>query len=536
MRFDLKHCTEWAVALSFDDIPTAVVEDAKNQILSMLTAIMFGYASPQGHQISNAYSNSRPLPAPDNDGAWSDPAGMAYLLSTWSMVHDFDDVMLGGHTGHSSVIVPLIMAWNQTASSGRDIIVAQVVANELAARFNIACALGQTRGQMASYLHLLGAAIARAKFLGMDAEQLSQVIAFTLASPGKLSMPAFLGSDCKFYCASNAVRVGWEAVDCVRAGLRPTRDIIDGPSGFFNSHAPGARADVMNDLGQQWYTSTNSYKLYPICGYISAPLDCALEIVQSNAINPDEIARVVLEANMFTCGVERLSQRYLQGADSSIATLTFSPSFALASALIHGEFTPRNLQPQRLVDSRQWQLREKIEIRHSMKQTTEALFKGIPTGVMLSRAPWKAARGFLHNFNNLVFAKGGRLQHWGRKFELWLNWWRTRNTSSDNIAELTKPLGCRLKVILRDGREFLAEQRIPRGFAGNGDTTSTRALLREKYFHAAEPLLDEQTTQHCLSIIERLEHVSGRELDRLNSLCFPNIDSLSKESPKWQSI
>src|ERR1700682_4946029 len=52
----------------------------------------------------------------------------ALLMASWSMVLDFDDVMLGGHTGHSSVLVPLAVG-SAGGVSGAELILAQIVAN-----------------------------------------------------------------------------------------------------------------------------------------------------------------------------------------------------------------------------------------------------------------------------------------------------------------------------------------------------------------------------------------------------------------------
>src|SRR5207237_7914279 len=101
---------------------------------------------------------------------------------SWSTVLDFDDVMLGGHTGHSSVLVPLAIG-STGGRSGAELILAQIVANEVAARINMVCAVGSTRSQMATHLHLVGAAAARAKLERLDEDSFTAALGFALSYP-----------------------------------------------------------------------------------------------------------------------------------------------------------------------------------------------------------------------------------------------------------------------------------------------------------------------------------------------------------------
>src|SRR5437667_8782436 len=162
MNAALHRLARWGAALDFAQLPDAVVEAAKTQLLSTLASVHAGYRSDLGQPIRNAFglegSGAHAIPA----GISTAPAQAAFLMAAWGIVLDFDDIMLGGHTGHSTALVPLAYA-QRKQSSGRDLLLAQIVANEITARVNLAVALGPVRGQMASHVHLLGAAAARAK-------------------------------------------------------------------------------------------------------------------------------------------------------------------------------------------------------------------------------------------------------------------------------------------------------------------------------------------------------------------------------------
>src|SRR6266566_4810844 len=82
-----------------------------------------------------------------------------YALTALSMALDFDDYVSFGHTGHSGVLVPLLLAAD-TGASGPDQLLGQVVANEVEARLGGACLIGPQNGQLWSFIHAAGGAVA----------------------------------------------------------------------------------------------------------------------------------------------------------------------------------------------------------------------------------------------------------------------------------------------------------------------------------------------------------------------------------------
>lgn len=502
----LNDYSQWVAHLKYEDIPSAVVEEAKNQIISTVAAIFYGYQSELGRKIGAA--NGVQV---ENENVWkvgisNDLLKTAYTLACWSMIHDFDDVMLGGHTGHSSVIVPLALGLYHKGS-GKDVIVAQVAANEIAARLNIACALGQTRGQMASHLHLIAASVARAKYEEVSCNMIASTLAFALSSPGTLSLPAFLGSDAKVYAAAWPVRMGWEALDCVRAGLSANHDVVDGPFGFLQSHGSNANQDLLRGLGKEWFTLTNSYKLHPACGYISSAIECAIELANDKNYDINDVRKVRVEANIFTYGVAQYSDKYLNGAKSSTSTLSFSPRFVIASGLFYKKFTPENYQTNHLNNQQVWELVDKIEVAHSFSQTRKSLFKGIPVGIVLSNARMGVAWSFMEKLVRTVFFNRGRLKKKIIQTVLFFHWMTSKAEPLEDLSASTKPLGTTIKVFFKGKGCRKARKQIPDGFLGGKHRESVRLQLKDKYMASAIPLVGDTTAADTLKWIESLESI-----------------------------
>lgn len=452
----LQRLARWASRVRLEDVPQRVREHAVNQWLSTVAAVYSGHDSDLGPLIAEAF------PSPDQE---------VLRMACWSMVLDYDDVMLGGHTGHSSVLVPLTLADGYT---GAELLLAQIVANEVAARVNMVCAVGSTRGQMATHLHLVSAAAARARLEGLDEELFAEALAFALSYPGQALYPAFLGSDAKVLCAALPIRVGMEAVDAVRAGLRAAHDPLDGPKGFFARAAKVPVRDFLDGLGERWHTETNSYKIYPASGYLSAALDATLALVREHDFTPDDITGVDVWSSIFIVGMDGHSAPYLDGPRSRISTLTFSTPFTIASAILAREFTPAQLQRAWIEDPRVWQLASRVRSRHDIALTLQALTADIPIGAGLRRIPrWKAA---------LFALTLARTAHLRNPLEIMRLVTGLTAAAGDrtplDFRKSTKPMGARVEIALRDGRVLSRAVAIPSGFAGGSD--DVRALMLRK--------------------------------------------------------
>ena len=514
----LRELAGWACGLRLGDIPRSVRERAVDQVLSTLAAVYSGWESDLGPGLERAYHPPAAGPARIiPTGAAAPASHAAMLMASWSMVLDFDDVMLGGHTGHSSVLTPLAIG-SMGQTSGADLLVAQIVANEIAARINMVCAVGATRGQMATHLHLLAASAARAKLEALDEDRFAEALGLALSYPSQALFPAFMGSDAKALCASLAVRVGMEAVDAAREGLRAAVGLLDEKKGFFATHARVPVREFLGGLGKRWHTETNSFKIYPVCGYVCSALDATLELVHSHEIPPGDVAAVDVWASMFTVGMDAHSAPYLDGPRSRVSTLTFSTPFTIASAILAREFTPEQLKRSWIEKPEVWQLAARVRSRHDFELTQRALTADIPIGAALRRTrPWQAG-AFAWSAAGSALGKRDRWRN-PDTYRLIARLAAVAGDSSPlDFSKSTKPLGAHVEIHLSDGRTLGSAVSIPQGFAGasTGEGKPTvRDLMRRKFVNAAAAAIGHDQAQEMSDFLERLEDLSAAEVSHL---------------------
>lgn len=512
----LRRMSTWAAALTLDQVPPGIREHAINQVLSTFGALYAGWDSDLGPSLDRAYpllpGTARVVPT----GASAPASHAAMKMAAWSMILDYDDVMLGGHTGHCSVLAPFSIA-SAGGFSGADVLLAQIVANEIAARINMVCAGGATRGQMATHLHLLGAAAARAKMERLDQDLFAEALGLALSYPSKALYPSFLGSDAKALCAALGVREGMESVDLARQGLRAAASILEGKHGFFAANSRAPAYDFLDGLGQRWHTGTNSYKIYPVCGYLCSAVDAVLQLLQDAPVQVGDIAEVTVWGSVFTVGMDAHSAPYLNGPESRISTLTFSTPFVIASTLLAGEFTPEQLRRCWIADPRVWALAARIRSRHDPVMTRRALTADIPVGAALRRmAKWKAA-AFGWNIAGAAFGKHTRWRSGSTYRTLAALAWRAGEQGPFDFSCSTKPLSARVDIRMNNGTRRVAEREIPIGFAGAAlapGELSVRERMRMKFIAAARNAIGNEEAVSLASMTESLEALTAPEMNR----------------------
>jgi 2-methylcitrate dehydratase PrpD len=475
----LARATRWASSLDYSDIPAAVREAALAQRASTLGAAVWTTTHPVGDEIAETTTRQYGEgPATflgtrteANSAAGRTPAGAAYGNAALSMALDFDDTILGGHTGHSAVFAALAYAQAHEAPQERAL-VAQVAANEIAARVGSAAAIGPFRGQQAPFVHAICGAVARGVVAGDDADTLRDALGIALAGPDWPLDGPFFGSDAKHWLASDPLRTGLSAVDAARSGQRGYAGAVEGDGGFLDAFATVSLPAFLDGFGERWHTRAVTVKAVPGCAYVTAPVEAALEIADEAALAPADIESVTVRGSLFATEVDQRANPSLARTDSPLSALSFTVAYNVAVALVDGEHTPAQLGPDRVGDETVWRLADRLSLVHDEQFTMAALESTVPVGAMLRRVGPPvlayAARtvGLVTTLRNLpTLARFVR-----------------RRPLPAAFADADKRMGARVEVTTGDGAHAATVEH-PTGFAGQ-PLAEIRAVARRKYREA----------------------------------------------------
>jgi 2-methylcitrate dehydratase PrpD len=464
MTSTVEQIAAWAHGI--DDAPEEVLALARAQRRSVLGAIAGSSNDVASRRVLDALAADAP------DGA-APLVGTAkrtraeeaiYAACALSIALDFDDYVCFGHTGHSAVLVPLMLS-AETRADGRAQLLAQVAANEVEARLGGACLIGPLNGQLWSFIHAAGAAIAAGRVLGLDRERLAHALAIALYQAPRPTVPGFMAPDSKLLTASEPSMIGVRAARLAARGVTGPLDALDHAHGFLSAFA-FAPMSRMLERGDGWATRTLCVKPYPGCAYIDTTLDALFSL---GPIEAGAIERIDVAASLLTCGMNGLSKPYAGGAPTPV-TVTFSIPWNVAIGILAREVGPDQVDAAWLTEHRRElsSIVSKVHLTHDAALTRKSIDGFLPVlapRAMLAPIPRATLlRGLaamrrehtsislgLRDARALMGLLAGDAQPW----------------SDAALRSFEMRFPARVRVALKSGRVLEAEASIPRGGAGH---------------------------------------------------------------------
>lgn len=456
--------------LTIQKIPDPIRKINACQTLSMLAAILHGKKSLYYTKLKN--------PA-------GDAVSRAAYLATLSMFYDFDDFMFAGHTGHSSVILPLVLA-SEYAIDGAEFLSLQTLANETGARLGASLFFGPHNGQMWSSIHQFNAGVVvgrlHAKNSQAPADTIRETISRAMAFPVFALFDSFFSSSAKIFTASSALTSGLNAALAADGVHGP--DLFREESDFYRVFSYAPLMQVWSDLGERWYSQSISIKKYPGCAYIGGPVEACRTLyahLQARKIQNTEIVGVRVECNMLSKKMDDLSKPYLKGTESSLTTLNFSLPVNCATMLLDGNIVPESFSGDMLARPELWSLASKVKVEHDL-EATHVMMKYTSlvedsTALVLKN---------LHRLAPYMRRMGGFIDAFTLPLEAGLAIFRKQRYPTENLVTPTEDFSrykfinpATVTVKLANGENIAATSLNPPGFAGTSDAEMTATVIEK---------------------------------------------------------
>ncbi|MFC1474477.1 MmgE/PrpD family protein [bacterium] len=524
---------DWAATVKYEEIPERVVDEAKMQMLSMLGSMFASYSTTAGRSLVNAV------------GRWSDggsctliPEGKKLGLndalagnSSLSMLLDYDDYLMAGHTGHSAVLTPLALAELEPIS-GRELILAQVIANEIEARIGGSVMVGPLNGQMWAFIHAAGAACAAGRIMGLDPKQMNDALGIAMSQPAYPIDAGFLGGDSKLLTAAAPMQSGILAARFAAEGLEGPRDILEADGGFCETFSFVPLYPMLTRLSECWLSDTLCYKIYPGCAYIDSSMDAVFEILAEKEIDPQNIFKIDVHANIATVKMNDMSRPMIRHEHTHPVTLNFYLPYNIAVGILDGELSPAQFERGRIADPAVWKLARKVRLHHDVAHTgylIDAVTDLIDLRYVLGELSMSSLRNLatrLGPASPLLWLTSGReishlLSEGRRALEKFTGISDKRREASlaPSASGFGMAFGARVAIQMKaQNRIYEFEQRIPYGAAGRPLDEKRGDVLR-KFKKESDIVIGPEAADAAVDAIFRLDQLDNTGVRNLIETC-----------------
>lgn len=345
----------WASGLSFDDLPGAAVDKAKALLLHALAGTILG--SREGHSgpIVDMIAREEGRPAGASVFGIRTPvtrAGAAYANA--EIIHSsqlWDSYRMLTHPG--PVIVPVVLANAELEGrNGKDVLLAMVVGYEFMCRLcHDFIPSTAARGFRPSPIYsTMGAALASAKVLGLDEQEMVTAIALATNFASGLFEGPRVGTKELSVHEPQAARNGVLAASLARTcGFTGAESSLEGRAGFYNAFTGNADArqsyvfngpknlsfrTVSEGLSQDYKFLRVMFRMYPCAGFNQPVIELISHLKRSHGFKAEDVTEIVVTMN-------RLETLYPSPEFPRADWLTAGPEtthFYAAYTAIHGSF------------------------------------------------------------------------------------------------------------------------------------------------------------------------------------------------------
>jgi 2-methylcitrate dehydratase PrpD len=540
----IKEIVEWIEEISFSKIPESIIEKAKYQILSVFASLYSGINSKGGKIILKTIKQQK---TPGNcsiipDGEKTSIYNAVIANSSFSISYDFDDYIFMGHPSHSAVLVPIAFA-EEFNLSGKEILVSQILANEIAGRFGAACVIGPHNGQAWSFLHLISSASAGAKLIKLKKNQIENAIAISLYQPPYVLFPGFIEGETKLLTAGISAAIGIFSCFLARNGFSGSKKIIEHPQGFLENFSFIPNEIFLSGFGKKWFLETIGYKLYPGCAYLSSPIEGLLEIMKDfkrekkRKLKTSDVKEIIVESTILTTGMDFLTKDRINSEKLTSLLVNFSVPLSIAVTIISGRITPDELKENFLEKHKKeiLNLSKKVKVVHApsltlnlLKEFEKAgLFKIFLNNLNLKKIipifeNFKKGVGYGLNFNSRdfiyffeLFLKDINLIKSLGESIIFKKSWGLENVDFKNLK---MPFSARVKLFTYDGSVFEKYIEVPSGAKFSEDKMpEVFENVVNKFRQEAEKCIGRKRVNTIIEMVKKFENL--KNLDEFVRIC-----------------
>ena len=442
-----RRMAEYASRLQFNDLPAAVVHEAKRRFIdSLATAVgaLDADAYRVAHRCAGRVQGESPchlIGGGVSTGEWA-----TFVNGLLIRYLDYNDTYLSKEPAHPSDNLSAVFAAGELSGrSGRDLITAAVLAYEIQCRLCDAASLRRHGFDHVTY-GAISSCLAACQLLGLDVERTTHAVgiagvcnvALRQTRAGELSM----WKGCAF---ANAARNGLFAALLAGEGMTGPAPIFEGELGFMKlltgpfELAPMGGENGPTDDAAAFMLPRTYIKFWPAEYHSQSAIDAALQL-RPEIGTIDQIERI--DIHTFDAAVDIIGKDPEKWRPKTRETADHSLPYCTAVALLDGDVTMASFDADHLANPRLLDLTGKVRIHRDAELSARYPQGGIPN---------------------------------------------------------------RLTIRLKDGRELVKEVDFPRGHAGN---PMTDAEVEHKFRTLVQPKFGDRTDELLAALwhIDQLDH------------------------------
>ena len=337
-------CQEFAnhvVNTRYEDLPREAVEAAKKSVLDILGVVLAGSGmEPAVRGVAEVILDAGGRAESSVLGFGGKVPAAAAAFANGVMAHclDFDDqTPWGAHPDSSVVPAALALAQRRGGVSGRDLITAVAVGQDIFVRLR--CNVGWRQDwNLSSVVGVFSAAAAASYVQKLPREKVAHAMGIaSMQSSGTMEVIFGIGSDLRGMYAGFTAQGAVLAALLAEKGITGITDLFEGKAGIFNVYFGGnyERDKMLAGLGKDYLGAPMLYKAWPAVGNVHTYIHATIELMKEHRLVAADIEHIRVFVGDFH---QRMCTPLdVRQAPATLVDAKFSLPFCVALAAARGQ-------------------------------------------------------------------------------------------------------------------------------------------------------------------------------------------------------
>jgi len=289
---------DFVLSMGYDDLPAAIVEQAKNGILDFIGVALLGSRESSTRMVlrSSGFPRISGNSTVLGSSTRASPTVAALANAYAAHAMDYDDTQHDCGTHMSSpVLGAALVAAEMGRCSGKELLTAYVVGFEIGCRLGHVARFGDFLLREGihgtGFLGHFGAVAAAGKLIGLTPGQMRH--AFGIAATQAAGLVNSFGSMAKPLHAANAAHNGLRSALLAKEGFTGPESIFDGEKNIFSIHRGSTDPEALIcNLGKEFEISGNTFKAFACSGGRNPVVEAVMHIAAAQNLQPIQVASI----------------------------------------------------------------------------------------------------------------------------------------------------------------------------------------------------------------------------------------------------
>ncbi len=293
----------WVHSVNYDEIPTNVIKQTKFRVLDIVGAMLGGMNLDLIAQVRSATRLSQSsdcLIQVPGCTEKTDLQGATILMGTMGCVLEYDDSHLStGIHASTPIVATSIALGQQLGSSGKELIQAVLVGNELTCRLGVAApgTFHRVGFHPTAVLSTFGSCYSATKLMKLPVDAIMNAIGICGSFSSGIMASWQDGTSAKSLHAGWSGAAGLSASHFASHGVSGPEEVYEGRFGFYKTHIQDKNYEVdygsiFNNLGHHWEVLNIVPRAYPCGHYIQPYVAASLELANNNNLDIQNIVEI----------------------------------------------------------------------------------------------------------------------------------------------------------------------------------------------------------------------------------------------------